>query len=503
VLSFAEAKEMVTMTRTAVLPENVDAPAGAAPGTYPTMEERAARGKAARAAIPRASHGEFAPSATRRDPIDVIEAQSATRVPEFVPIRYGRMIESPFRFYRGAAAIMAMDLAGTPRSGITAQLCGDAHLLNFRLLGSAERNLMFDINDFDETLPGPWEWDIKRLAASLVIAGRQNGFTTKQRREIVTATVRSYRKWMRRFAAMRNRDVWYAKVDIKAVQDLFTNRLHTVGSRTQAKAGLERLEKTVSKARTKDSLLAFDRLTRVVDGRRRIVADPPLIQPIGDLLPDMERAELEAAIRELIRGYSESLPSDRRALLEQFEFVDMARKVVGVGSVGTRCWIILMLGRDEQDPLLLQVKEAGQSVLAEHVGASRYDNQGQRVVAGQRLMQAAGDIFLGWQRNPAGIDGVTRDFYVRQLYDWKGIAVTEQMIPTGMKTFGELCGHTLARAHARSGDRTAIAEYLGSGDVFDQALARFAETYADLNERDHAALVDAIRTGRVTAKTVA
>jgi len=319
----------------------------------------------------------------------------------------------------------------------------------------------------------------------------------------VTATVRSYRKWMRRFAAMRNLDVWYAKVDIKAVQDLFTNRLHTVGSRTQAKAGLERLEKTVSKARTKDSLLAFDRLTRVVDGRRRIVADPPLIQPIGDLLPDMERAELEAAIRELIRGYSESLPSDRRALLEQFEFVDMARKVVGVGSVGTRCWIILMLGRDEQDPLLLQVKEAGQSVLAEHVGASRYDNQGQRVVAGQRLMQAAGDIFLGWQRNPAGIDGVTRDFYVRQLYDWKGIAVTEQMIPTGMKTFGELCGHTLARAHARSGDRTAIAEYLGSGDVFDQALARFAETYADLNERDHAALVDAIRTGRVTAKTVA
>jgi uncharacterized protein (DUF2252 family) len=505
VASFAQAKEMVTMARTAVLPENVVAPAGAvpAPSEHPTVKERAARGKAARAAVPRASHGTFTPSATRRDPIDVIEAQSATRVPEFVPIRYGRMIESPFRFYRGAAAIMAMDLAGTPRSGITAQLCGDAHLLNFRLLGSAERNLMFDINDFDETLPGPWEWDIKRLATSLVIAGRQNGFTAKQRREIVTAAVRSYREWMRRFAAMRNLDVWYAKVDIKAVQDLYANRLHKAGSQTLVKAGRERLDRTVSKARSKDSLLAFDRLTQVVDGRRRITADPPLIQPIGDLLPDMERAELEATIRAMIRSYSESLPSDRRALLEQFEFVDMARKVVGVGSVGTRCWIILMLGRDEHDPLLLQVKEAGPSVLAEYVGASAYDNQGQRVVAGQRMMQAAGDIFLGWQRNEAGIDGARRDFYLRQLYDWKGIAVAEEMIPAGMTTFGELCGHTLARAHARSGDRIAIAEYLGSGDVFDQALARFAEAYADLNERDHAALVDAIRTGRVTATTVA
>jgi len=492
------------MAKTAGRLKITDAPAGAVPAAngHPTARERAATGRAARATVPRASHAEFTPPANRRGSIDVIEAQSATRVPELIPIRYARMTESPFRFYRGAAAIMAVDLAGTPSSGITAQLCGDANMLNFRLLGSPERNLMFDINDFDETLPGPWEWDLKRLAASLVIAGRQNGFTTKDRREIVTATVRSYREWMRRFAAMRNIDLWYAKVDIEVVQALYTDRLHRAGRQGPAKAGRERLAKTISKARTKDSLLAFDRLTSVVDGRRRITADPPLLQPIGDLLPDMERAELEAAIRDLIRGYSETLLSERRALLEQFEFVDMARKVVGVGCVGTRCWLVLMLGRDEQDPLLLQVKEAGQSVLAEYVGASAYDNQGQRVVAGQRLMQATGDIFLGWQRNK-GIDGAVRDFYVRQLYDWKGVVVAEQMIPAGMNTFGELCGHTLARAHARSGDRIAIAEYLGGGDVFDQALARFAETYADQNERDHAALVDAVRTGRVTAKTVA
>jgi uncharacterized protein (DUF2252 family) len=487
-------EEMVTMATTAGRLKITDAPAGAVPAANgrPTPQARAATGRAARAAVPRASHAEFTPPANRRDPIDVIEAQSATRVPEFVPIRYARMTESPFRFYRGAAAIMAMDLAATPRSGITAQLCGDAHMLNFRLLGSPERNLMFDINDFDETLPGPWEWDLKRLAASLVIAGRQNGFSTKDSRSIVTATVRSYREWMRRFATMRNLDVWYAKVDI----DVMQTRIKGL-----QKPARERMAKAVSKARTKDSLLAFDKLTQVVDGRRRITADPPLLQPIGDLLPDMERAELEATIRELIRSYSETLPSERRALLEQFEFVDMARKVVGVGSVGTRCWIILMLGRDEQDPLLLQVKEAGPSVLAEYVGASAYDNQGQRVVAGQRMMQATGDIFLGWQR-AQGIDGGTRDFYVRQLYDWKGIAVAERMIPNDMKAFGELCGHTLARAHARSGDRIAIAEYLGSGDVFDQALTPFAEAYADQNERDHAALVNAIRTGRVTAKNV-
>jgi uncharacterized protein (DUF2252 family) len=455
--------------------------------------ERAANGRAARATAPRASHADHAPPADRFDPIDVIERQSATRVPEFVPIRYGRMIESPFRFYRGAAAIMAADLARSPRSGFTAQLCGDAHMLNFRLLGSPERRLMFDINDFDETLPGPWEWDVKRLATSLVIAGRQNGFSDKERRSIVLACVRSYREWMRRFAAMRNLDVWYASVDVDLVQELYAKDLHKIGRR--------RVLEMIAKARTKDNLRAFDRLTRVVDGQLRIIADPPLIQPISDLLPDVERAELEGRMKDLLREYASTLPSERRALFEQFKFIDMARKVVGVGSVGTRCWIILFLGRDERDPLLLQVKEASQSVLAEHVGASAYEHQGERVVAGQRLMQAAGDIFLGWQRVD-GIDGQRRDFYVRQLYDWKGIAVAEQMIPVGMLKFGEVSGHTLARAHARSGDRIAIAEYLGSGDVFDQALARFAESYADQNERDHAALVEAVRTGRVPATTL-
>ncbi|GAA0899126.1 DUF2252 domain-containing protein [Virgisporangium aurantiacum] len=459
----------------------------------PTALDRAAAGRAARKVAPRAGHAEYTPAPKRRDPIDVIEAQSATRVPELVPIRYARMTESPFRFYRGAAAIMAMDLAETPRSGISAQLCGDAHMLNFRLLASPERNLLFDINDFDETLPGPWEWDLKRLVTSLVIAGRQNGFATRQRRDVVVATARSYRESMRRFAAMRNLEVWYAKVDVDVVQKLYATQLR--------KTGRDRLAKAISKARSKDNLMAFDRLTYVVDGQRRITSDPPLLQPIGDLLPDLERAELEDTIRGLIRGYCESLPSERRALVEQFEFVDMARKVVGVGSVGTRCWIILMLGRDERDPLLLQVKEAGPSVLAEHVGPSRYANQGQRVVAGQRLMQAAGDTFLGWQ-TVQGIDGATRDFYVRQLYDWKGIAIAEQMPPEGMLRFGELCGHTLARAHARSGDRIGIAEYLGSSDAVDQALAPFAESYADQNERDHAALVEAVRTGRVEAASV-
>jgi uncharacterized protein (DUF2252 family) len=480
---------MAQMTR----PSRTDSGAVPAVDTRATALERAAAGRAARKAAPRASHGDYAPAAKRRDPIDVIEAQSATRVPELVPIRYGRMTESPFRFYRGAAAIMAMDLADTPRSGITAQLCGDAHMLNFRLLASPERNLLFDINDFDETLPGPFEWDVKRLATSFVIAGRQNGFNTRQRRNIVGATVRSYRESMRTFAGMRNLEVWYAKIDVDAVQNLYATQLH--------KAGRDRVAKAISKARTKDNLLAFDRLTYLVDGKRRITADPPLLQPIGDLLPDVERAELEASIRELIRGYCDSLPAERRALVEQFEFVDMARKVVGVGSVGTRCWIILMLGRDERDPLLLQVKEAGESVLAEYVRPSRFTHQGQRVVVGQRMMQAAGDIFLGWQ-TVQGIDGATRDFYVRQLYDWKGIAVAEQMTPDGMLRFGEMCGHTLARAHARSGDRIAIAEYLGASDVLDQALAQFSESYADQNERDHAALVDAVRTGRVSATSI-
>jgi uncharacterized protein (DUF2252 family) len=401
------------------------------------------------------------------------------------------MTESPFRFYRGAAGIMAMDLAGTPQSGLRAQLCGDAHMLNFRMLASPERHLMFDINDFDETLPGPWEWDVKRLSASLVIAARANGFSTKERRTIVRAAVRSYREHMRQFAAMGNLDVWYTRFDEDWIKEHFAPQ---VGARAR-----KRWQEVAAKAKSRDNVQAFDKLTRVVDGRRRIAEDPPLIVPLRDLLPDAERGTLESLLIELLDRYGRTLQSDRRVLLDQYRVAGMARKVVGVGSVGTRCWIVLLLGRDDGDPLILQAKEAGESVLAAHCGAAEYANEGERVVSGQRLMQATSDIFLGWE-HVQGIDGRQRDFYIRQLRDWKAIAEPELMVPAGMQAFGELCGATLARAHARSGDRIAIAAYLGGGDSFDRAVATFAELYADRNEKDHRALVDAVRTGRVKAE---
>ncbi|UGQ12623.1 DUF2252 domain-containing protein [Yinghuangia sp. ASG 101] len=455
-----------------------------------TPAERAALGKAARRAVPRSSHAEFAPPARRPDPLDILEAQSASRLPDLVPIRYARMTESPFRFYRGAAAVMASDLAASPVSGIRAQLCGDAHMLNFRLLASPERNLLFDINDFDETLPGPWEWDVKRLAASLVIAARANGFDDAERTAIVRATVRSYRESMTRFAGMRNLDVWYARVDAARLQELAAEHL--------AKRGRRGLTRALDKARGRDNLQAFGKLAEVADGDTRIAADPPLLVPLADLLPEGERRSLEGEFRRLVRRYQRTLQPDRRSLLADYRLADAARKVVGVGSVGTRCWILLLLGRDQDDPLFLQAKEADTSVLAPYVGASGYANQGERVVAGQRLMQAASDIFLGWER-VQGLDGVRRDFYVRQLRDWKGIVDPEVMVPRGMRAFGEICGTTLARAHARSGDRIAIAAYLGRGDAFDRAIQPFAEAYADQNERDHQALVAAVRAGRLPA----
>ncbi|MEE1795260.1 DUF2252 domain-containing protein [Streptomyces sp. BE308] len=458
-----------------------------------TPQERAALGKAVRADVPRSSHAEFAPGSGRPDPLKIIEKQSASRLPDLVPVRYGRMSESPFRFYRGAAAIMASDLAGTPTTGLRTQLCGDAHMLNFRLLASPERRLMFDINDFDETLPGPWEWDVKRLAASLVIAGRANGFSTKERAAIVRATVRSYREGMRSFAGVGNLAVWYAQFDVDRVQDRFVADLSA--------RGRERWAQAVTEARSRDTLQVFGKLTHVVDGRRRITSDPPLVTRLEDVLPDDHRGAVEQEIRTLIERYGETLQSDRRFLLEQYRVADMARKVVGVGSVGTRCWIVLLLGKDEGDPLFLQAKEADESVLAPHAGDSVYRTQGERVVAGQRLMQATSDIFLGWER-VEGIDGRRRDFYVRQLRDWKWVATAEDMVPRGMRTFGALCGATLARAHARSGDRIAIAAYLGGGDAFDRALVTFAERYADQNERDHRRLVDAVHAGRLSATAV-
>ncbi len=458
-----------------------------------TVAERAAHGKAARAEVPRSSHALYEPPARRTDPVKLLERQAKSRVPELVPIRYGRMLVSPFTFYRGAALIMASDLAATPRSGLHVQCCGDAHLSNFGVFASPERRLVFDLNDFDETLPGPWEWDVKRLAVSMMIAAQNNDFSGKDQDQVVLDTVESYRSAMADFAAMKNLDVWYAHLEIESV-------LAELGSQLQPKA-VKRTEKNLAKARTKDSMAAFSKLTHMVDGEARIVAEPPLIVPIDDLLEGKERDEMFDGLHELVREYRASLESDRRVLLEEFRLTDFARKVVGVGSVGTRAWIALMLGRDDQDPLFLQMKEAEASVLEEFVAPSEFENHGERVVAGQRLMQATSDIFLGWLHVESGTDGRERDFYGRQLKDWKGSAEIEQLVPSGMAAYGKLCGWTLARAHARSGDRIAIAAYLGKGNAFDRAIVEFSHAYAEQNMRDYQALEAAVKSGRITAKT--
>jgi uncharacterized protein (DUF2252 family) len=458
-----------------------------------SISERVARGKAARHEVPRAGHALFEPLSTRADPVELLERQATTRVAELVPIRYGRMLVSPFTFYRGAAAIMAHDLGVTPRSGLTVQCCGDAHLSNFGVFASPERRLVFDVNDFDETLPGPWEWDVKRLAASMLIAARDNGFRAKDQERIVLDTVGRYRTAMADFAGMKNLDVWYAHLDIESV-------LKDYASQFKPKL-VKRAEKGLAKARTKDSMTAFSKLTHVVDGRPRIVDESPLIVPIDQLLAGQERDEMFDELRQLLRVYRESLEFDRRVLLEEFNLADLARKVVGVGSVGTRAWIALLLGRDGEDPLFLQMKEAEASVLEEFLGASEFSNHGERVVVGQRLMQATSDIFLGWLHVDAGLDGQPRDFYARQLKDWKGSAEIEQMNPKAMATYGTLCGWTLARAHARSGDRIAIAAYLGNGDSFDRAIVEFSKAYAEQNERDYQALSAALNSGRIEAQT--
>ena len=459
-----------------------------------TPAERAERGKAARSAAPRDSHAFFDPPADRPDPVGLLERQAATRLPDLVPVRYGRMLASPFSYFRGAALPMAADLAATPVSGLAVQACGDAHLSNFGVYASPERALVFDLNDFDETLPGPWEWDVKRLAASLEVAGRGNGFRPGLRRKVVTAAVGRYREAMRVFAGQDNMTVWYARAETGALREQFGSQL---AARDEKQA-----DRAVAKARTRDSLQALAKLTKEVNGRPRIVADPPLVVPLSDLIAgSADQATLETELRKLIGDYRRTLETDRRYLLKQFRYADMARKVVGVGSVGTRCWIVLMLGRDPSDPMFLQVKEAERSVLEDFAGGSEYANHGERVVAGQRLMQAASDIFLGWQRSEVDPDGRPHDFYVRQLRDGKFSADIETMTGAGMRAYGELCGWTLARAHARSGDRIAIAAYLGQSAVFDQAIAEFAAAYADQNERDHQALSAAAAAGRVTAST--
>jgi uncharacterized protein (DUF2252 family) len=466
-------------------------PAAMPKAPHLTREQRVALGKAARADVPRSSHAQFTAAPERPDPVAVLESQAAARVPELLPIRYGRMAVSAFTYYRGAALPMAYDLAGTPSSGFIVQACGDAHLSNFGIFASPERRLVFDINDFDETHPAPWEWDVKRLATSLEIAARDNDYSDKDRRRIVEAATSRYRKAMRTFAAMPALEVWYAHAEATEIQA----RLHDELDKPRRR----NLQRAMAKARTKDNLGAMNRFAGMRDGQPQIIADPPLIVPIGDLLDDeTERAEIEQGLRDIITAYRATLEPERRVLLDQYRLIDFARKVVGVGSVGTRSWMALLIGDNERDPLFLQAKEAGPSVLEEFTTPSDFDNCGQRVVVGQRLMQAVSDIFLGWVR-VNGIDGQQRDFYLRQLRDWKGSAEIGTMTPSTLSTYGELCGWTLARAHARSGDRVGIAAYLGSSPAFETAICEFASTYADQNERDYRILVDAIAAGRIAA----
>ena len=459
-----------------------------------SVAERVARGKAARAEVPRSRHAVFEPSPDRVDPVTLLERQAETRVPELVPIRYGRMLVSPFTFYRGAAMIMAQDLGPTPRSGLNVQCCGDAHLSNFGAFASPERRLVFDVNDFDETLPGPWEWDVKRLAVSMLIAARDNGYRIKDEERIVLDTVARYRTAMAEFAGMKNLDVWYSRLEIESVlEELAPQFKQKMVKRTETGA------REGSHQGQHDGLLQ----AHAVDQRRC----PDRRSVAADRADRKARAGPRA--RRDVRGASPAaarLPRDARvrptgAAYEEFELTDFARKVVGVGSVGTRAWIALLLGRDGQDPLFLQMKEAEASVLEEFLGPSEFSNHGERVVTGQRLMQATSDIFLGWLHVDSGLDEKPRDFYGRQLKDWKGSAEIEQMVPKAMATYGTLCGWTLARAHARSGDRIAIASYLGNGDSFDRAILEFSKAYAEQNERDYQQLAAAVKSGQVTAET--
>jgi uncharacterized protein (DUF2252 family) len=460
-----------------------------------TADDRAARGKRARAESPRSAHGAWAAPPDRPDPIDLLAGQARDRVSELVPIRHGRMLESAFAFFRGGALIMAADLAHTPNAGMTVQLCGDAHLSNFGVFGTPERQLVFDVNDFDETLPGPWEWDVKRLAASFEVAGRDRGFASADRRTIVTTAVAAYREQMRRAAAMKTLETWYDHLEVGVILDELRAEQR---ARRLRKRDVRTVERNVAKARTRDSVRVLAKRTTTASGALRIVADPPLVTPIEELVaPGSEWEDSERVIKGLLSSYVRTMTHDRHPV-EEFRYVHAARKVVGVGSVGTRCFIVLLVGRDDDDPLFLQVKEAQPSVLERFLGSSEYENNGERVVVGQRLMQAASDIFLGWQRI-TGPDGATNDYYVRQFEDWKGGVDVDALDVASSASYARLCGSTLARAHARWGDRIAIASYLGKGDAFDQAIADFAASYADQNQRDYESLVAAVECGRLPA----
>ena len=467
---------------------------------HPSVEERRARGLEARERAPLSSHTPWVAAGDRPDPVGLLQAQDRTREPDLVPVRHGRMLVSPFTFYRGAARIMAADLAATPTAGLNVQLCGDAHLSNFGLFASPERELLFGLNDFDETLPGPFEYDVKRLAASFTIAGRNNGFGKADTRAATLGSVAAYREAMAGFAQMGRLEVWYAHLTEKELLEAMRHAAKGAKTKKQKKAARRAekgAEKTAAKARTRDSLQALSKLGELVDGRYRIVSQPPIVVPARELAATygLSRDEIEQAIHQQFRAYRATLQDDRRRLLEQYEVVDVARKVVGVGSVGTREYIVLLQGRDQHDPLFLQVKEATASVLEGPLPKSRYKQHGERVVDGQRMLQAASDIFLGWAR---GVD-VNRHFYWRQLRDMKGSAEVESMAPVALSFYAGICGWTLARAHARSGDPVAIAAYLGEDDAFDRSISDFAERYAEQNELDYQSFADAVRAGRLQA----
>ena len=486
-----------------------------------SLAERRARGKEARHETPVSAHDGWAPTVDRPDPVKLLEEQNTTREPDLVPVRHGRMMVSPFTFYRGSAKIMATDLAGTPVAGLGVQLCGDAHLSNFGLFASPERKLLFDVNDFDETLPGPFEYDVKRLAASFTIAARNNGFSQAATREATMACVTAYREAMAGFAGMRTLDIWYARLDEdelqtgirqtarrvakeKAAREAAKGKREAAKGKKAAKDTKEvrkrekRAEKIAQKAHTRDSLQALSKLGEMAGGRYRIKSMPPVVVPFRELheMYGISPGQLQKIITHQFREYRATLQADRRQLLERFEVVDMARKVVGVGSVGTRAFILLLQGRDEDDPLFLQIKEATASVLEDHLPRSRFRQPGERVVQGQRLMQASSDIFLGWAKG----EQANRWFYWRQLRDMKGSAEVETMIPEGLAYYARICGWTLARAHARSGDPAAIAAYLGGSGRFDESITDFSRRYADQNEQDYQAFTDAVRTGRITAR---
>jgi uncharacterized protein (DUF2252 family) len=479
--------------------------------SHPSIDERRAAGKQTRKRTPPSSHTGWRPAADRPDPVALLEAQNLTREPDLVPVRHGRMMVSPFTFYRGAAKIMAADLKDTPVAGLDAQLCGDAHLSNFGVFASPERRLLFDLNDFDETLPGPFEYDVERMAASFTIAARNNGFSKADARAVTLAAVTAYREAMAEFAQMPTMDIWYAHLDEDELMGAIRSTVAETkkdakGAKKGKKGGKQhklalraekRAEKNAAKAHTRDSVQALSKLGELVDGQYRIVSQPPVIVPARDLAATFSLSpdEVMPVIQEQFRQYRATLQEDRRRLLERFEIVDAARKVVGVGSVGTRAFIVLLQGRDAQDPLFLQIKEATASVLEDHLGKSRYEQHGERVVQGQRMMQAASDIYLGWTK---GLD-VNRHYYWRQLRDMKGSVLVELMTPLGLTFYARTCGWTLARAHARSGDPVAIAAYLGASDAFDKSITDFCERYADQNERDYQEFVAAVRSGRLEA----